>query len=335
MKQFTLRRAAALAVTGLIAAGCTMKDQDAPDFTGPSEFGTSISIAIAPDILQQDGVSQSVVTVTARGANSAPVANVPLRAEIVVNGTPTDFGSLSARNLVTGGDGRATLTYTAPPAVAGVAVDSFTIVDIGITPVGSNYANSATRFASLRLVPTGVVAPPAGLRPAFTFTPATPLDNQAVLFDASTSQAPANNPIASYQWDFGDGDRGTGRTTSHDFDTPGTYIVTLTIADSLGRTASTSQSVTVEAGLSPTASFTYSPTAAAVNQVINFNALSSVPAPGRRIVSYSWDYGDGTGDGGAQVAHRYGRAGTYVVTLIVKDDAGRVGTTSTQVTVSP
>ena len=319
----------------LVAAGCTMKQQEAPAVSGPSEFGTAITIAITPDILQQDGASQSVVTVTARGPNGNPLANIPLRAEILVNGTPVDFGSLSARQLVTGGDGRATLVYTAPLGPTGVTVDTFTVVDIAITPLGSDFRNSSTRFASLRLVPVGTVAPPAGLRPAFTFSPTAPIDNQDVLFDASSSQAPANNPIVEYRWSFGDGDTGSGVTTVHDFGDAGTYVVTLTVVDPLGRTASSSQSVTVAPGVIPTAAFTSSPAAPSVNQVVNFNGRASTAAPGRSIVSYSWDFGDGTGATGPQVSHRYTRIATYVVTLVVTDDAGKVATVSGEVEVGP
>ena len=331
-----LTRSAALAALALAAAGCTMKQQEAPPLSGPSEFGQSITVSVTPDVLQQDGRSQSVVTVTARGPNGAALPNLPLRAEIRVAGTPTDFGTLSARNLVTGSDGRASVVYTAPAAVDGPTVDPFTIVDIGITPIGSDFGNSATRFASLRLVPTGVVAPPDGLVPAFTVSPATPIDNQDVLFDASTSTAPANNPIVQFRWDFGDGDTDTGLTATHSFDTPGTYVVTLTVVDGFARSRSTSRTVTVSPGVNPVAVITASPTAPVVGQQVNFNGLSSVATPGQPIVGYLWDFGDGTPNlTGAQVGHTFSRAGTYVVTLVVTDSAGRKGTATAQVVVAP
>src|SRR5512145_2989228 len=148
MMQFILRRGVPLALAA-VATACTMKKEEAPAFSGPSEFGTSITITITPDTITQDGASQSIVAVTARGPNGETISNLPLRAEIRVDGVPTDFGSLSARSLVTGADGRATLVYTAPAGPSGLAVDTFTIVDIGVTPIGSNFGNAATRFASL------------------------------------------------------------------------------------------------------------------------------------------------------------------------------------------
>src|SRR5215212_7041174 len=100
MKPFIYKSTTALLIL-VVSAACTMKQQQAPALTGPSEFGTAITVSITPDVIQQDGASQSIVTITARGPNGEPLANVPLRAQIVVNGTPTDFGTLSARNIVT------------------------------------------------------------------------------------------------------------------------------------------------------------------------------------------------------------------------------------------
>ena len=46
---------------------------------------------------------------------------------------------------------------------------------------------------------------------------------------------------------------GSGRTATHAFNNPGTYIVTLTIADQYNRTASMSQTIDVGSGAAPTA----------------------------------------------------------------------------------
>jgi hypothetical protein len=318
-----------------VSFACTMKNDEAPPLAGPSEFGTSINISITPDVIQQDGASQSVVTVTARGPNGQPLANVPLRAEIRVGGTPVDFGSLSARNIVTDANGRATLIYTAPAGVSGLAVDDMTVVQIAVTPLGSDFTTASARVASLRLVPRGVVVPPAGMSATFTVTPSAPLDNQSVLFDASASQA--NVGIAQYTWNFGDGSRAqtsSSPTIAHTFTSPGTYVVSLTIEDNLGRTANTSQSVTVGAGVAPTAAFTFSPTNPTVNTLVNFNGIASTAAAGRRIVSWRWDFGDGIGADGPQVSHTYTQRFTFTVTLTVTDDVGRTATTSQSITIN-
>jgi PKD repeat protein len=311
-----------------LAGACTMKSQDPPPFSGPSELDLSILVSVSPDQLQQDGASQSVVTVTARDTASQPVRNLSLQARIAVQGTPVDFGSLSARSVVTNGDGKATFVYTAPPAPA-IASDDFTVVDILVTPQGNDFNNSRTRSAAIRLYPPGVVRPPINLQPAFTVTPSNAEANQTILFDASTSQG----SIVAYNWNFGDGDRATGRTVSHEFDTVGTFIVTLTVVDGFGASASTSQSVSVGAGQNPTAAFVTSPANPFPAQDLFFNASASRAAPGRTIVSYQWDFGDGTSGSGVQTSHRYANATTYSVTLIVTDDAGRTATVTQAVAI--
>ena len=311
-----------------------MKEQEAPPLTGPSEFSTSISVAATPDVLLTDGGSQALVAITARDATGAPLRQVSLRAEIRVSGTPIDFGTLSARNLVTDSAGRATLVYTAPLITGGL--DTGTLVDIGVTPVGTNFANAVTRTTSIRLVPPGVVIAPDGLQPNFTFTPASPMESQNVFFDATSSRSPALNPIAAYRWDFGDGGGAAGSTADHVYTSAGTYIVKLTISDALNRSAVTTRTITVGIAPAPTVLFVFSPADPQINQSVSFNASASAPAAGRAIVSYTWDFGDGsplvTG-GVAFTAHVYSASRTYTVTLTVTDDIGRANTISRTVTV--
>ena len=97
-----------------IAAGCTMSDSKAPPLAGPSEMSLSLAITANPDVLSLDGSSQTLVTVEARDENGQPKRDVPLRVEILADGSNIDFGTISARTLVTGSNGRATFTYTAP-----------------------------------------------------------------------------------------------------------------------------------------------------------------------------------------------------------------------------
>lgn len=86
-----------------------------------------------------------------------------------------------------------------------------------------------------------------GLNPPSASFTASPDDLQ-VAFDASASTANQGHSIASYGWDFGDGQTGTdGPTESHTYGAAGTYTVTLTVTDDVGMASSTSETVTVEA----------------------------------------------------------------------------------------
>jgi PKD repeat protein len=221
---------------------------------------------------------------------------------------------------VTNSEGRATLIYTAPAA----QTESEALVDIAVTPVGSNFQNAVERVATIRLVPTGIRVPPSDLTPAFTFTPQTATEKENVLFDASTS----TGTIAQYRWDFGDGGTGSGQTTTHAFNGPGTFFVRLTLVDALGRSASTTKSITVGQGALPTAVFTFSPTDPVVGDLVSVNGTQSTAASGRRIVSWSWNFGNGESATGALATVRYTTARTYTITLTVTDDIGRTNTTS-------
>jgi PKD repeat protein len=64
----------------------------------------------------------------------------------------------------------------------------------------------------------------------------------------------------------------------------------------------------------------------------SFDASRSRDVDGR-VVSYAWDFGDGTTGSGAQPSHLYAAGGTYTVTLTVTDDRGATNATSHDITV--
>lgn len=69
-------------------------------------------------------------------------------------------------------------------------------------------------------------------------------------FDASASIDPDGH-IATYVWDFGDGHSAAGQVTSHTFDMPGTYTVTLTVTDNRGDASSKQMQVEIGAPSAP------------------------------------------------------------------------------------
>ena len=78
----------------------------------------------------------------------------------------------------------------------------------------------------------------------FTYSPTEIAKNETVTFDASASYDP-DRIIASYDWDFGDQNSGTGMIVNHTYTTEGTYNVTLTVTDDDGLTDSIWELVTV------------------------------------------------------------------------------------------
>jgi len=82
----------------------------------------------------------------------------------------------------------------------------------------------------------------------FTWIPQTAVINQTITFDASNSTAGDYSTLVNYMWDFSDGtgifNVSTSETT-HSYIQPGNYTVTLTVMDSVNRTASTSATVQI------------------------------------------------------------------------------------------
>jgi hypothetical protein len=317
------------------SAACKVHGDKMPPLAGPSEFATSITVTATPDSIPQDGASQASIAVTARDPNGKGIAALSLRLGMAVNGSVQDYGILSARTILTASDGRATAIYTAPPPPPSLAGGTGNFVTISVTPIGSNYQTANSISAELRLVPPGVVLPAAGT-PTPKFTLPTPvLAGVPTTFDASSSCATeaacgSTAGIVSFAWNFGDGTFGTGQSTTHTFAATGTYPVRLTVTNDRTVSASASQTVVVTATESPKALFRFSPTEPTPGTDVTFNASASTAAPGRTLVQFVWDFGDGVHEvSGAVTHHLYPNAGTYTVVLTVFDDIGQKHTLDT------
>ncbi len=147
-------------------------------------------------------------------------------------------------------------------------------------------------------------------------------------FDATGSSDP-DGVIVAYQWDFGDGESGTGDTVEHTYAEAGTYTVSLTVTDDNDATNLVAQDVTVSlANVEPNAALSVE----ATGLMIAVDGSGSTDSDGE-IVSHDWDFGDGGTGTGVTTEHTYAEDGTYTVTLTVTDDDGATGTATEEVTV--
>lgn len=97
----------------------------------------------------------------------------------------------------------------------------------------------------LVLVGCGVV-PPLNQSPnaSFTATPVSGVVPLEVYFDASGSYDPDGN-IVNYEWNFKDGNTGSGKIVNHIFSSTGNYNVRLTVTDNEGAIDLTTKLITV------------------------------------------------------------------------------------------
>ncbi|MBI4583013.1 MAG: lamin tail domain-containing protein [Planctomycetes bacterium] len=81
--------------------------------------------------------------------------------------------------------------------------------------------------------------------PSFTASPASGKVPLVVSFDASATFDP-DGEVSLYDWNFGDGTSGMGKTASHTFNAAGRFAVTLKVTDNKGAQRSSSLTIQVE-----------------------------------------------------------------------------------------
>lgn len=156
---------------------------------------------------------------------------------------------------------------------------------------------------------------------------------QNIIFDGSASQSDHN--LASFTWDFGDGSQAAGAIVQHKYSQAGLYEATLTVVDDQGSSASSTTEIEILSPatpeMPPVASIA-APAGATVGEMITFDGSNSMVAG--PVVSYTWDFGDGTQGSGITVTHTYASPDTYPVTLTVSNETG-ADITGVQIVILP
>lgn len=319
--------ALALAAVGL--AGCAIEEQSAPGMIGPSEFALALTTSVSPEIILRNGTAQATITVTARNESGAPAVG----RRILVSATGPNTTVLSATEIVTGADGRGSVTITAP---ASASVGD--LINVNLLPVDlSGNPAQLQRTIQIGVTPSNTVAPTA----AFTFSPASPGVNEQVTFNASSStdENVACGTSCTYAWNFGDGNTGTGMIVSKAYSASGNRSVTLTVTDAAGVASLPNTQTVAVAPPSPpvVGTVAVSPTPVRPGVTTNFDAGGATVGAGATITEYTWSWGDGTSDtvtSGPQAQHSFSAVGTYTVRTTVRDSLGRTATTTTSVAVT-
>ncbi len=139
--------------------------------------------------------------------------------------------------------------------------------------------------------------------------------------------------IASWTWDWGDGSpTDAGQTASHAFEDEGAYVVTVTVIDGDGGSASDTLVASI-ANVAPTADAGSDRTVDEAGS-LSFTGTATDPG-GADMLAWSWDWGDGSPpDTTASAGHSWLDDGVYVVTLTVTDGDGGSDSDTATVTVA-
>lgn len=143
---------------------------------------------------------------------------------------------------------------------------------------------------------------------------------------SDSSSIPIDTTKFYYNWNFGDGKKGRGVKTNHCYEEPGKYKVSLELIDkSTGRKyLSRKESLIQITNLRQ--AYINSSDIGIAGYKLDFDALKT-NLPGYRILSYTWDFGDGSFSSGAKTEHVYNSTGFYNVLLgiiISSENSGKV-----------
>lgn len=130
-----------------------------------------------------------------------------------------------------------------------------------------------------------------------------------------------NDPITTWNWDFGDGETATGQNPSHEYTTPGTYSITVSVITDAGcSNTNSSAPIVVSAQPSPNASFALNPSPP---QVLNlpYDVLYCTNTS-TGATTYVWNFGDGNTSTLINPNHLYEEVGEYTVELVAISDYG-------------
>jgi heat shock protein HslJ len=204
-------------------------------------------------------------------------------------------------------------------------------------------------------------------------SPPQALVGEIVTYDGS--QSTGQSPLVSWGWEFGDGHKASGRKVQHAIGGPGTFAVKLTVTDQRGQTNTTTQQIlilslpaatpvpptatlpprpTAEPPVPPTATEAPPPTEAPQPEIIPPQASINAPASGyigepvaidasssrqgsSPIVSYTWSFGNGTGQPASpdpKTSAVYNSTGVYEITVVVADANGQTHSASAIITIN-
>ena len=133
------------------------------------------------------------------------------------------------------------------------------------------------------------------------------------------SSIAGSGTIASWQWDFGDGNLSNLQSPQHTYTSTGNYTVILKVVNSNGCSKVITKPTLIK-------------TVNGVNAIFSYSSVQgcSTPTPvtftnastGTGVLTYLWNFGDNGSSATTSPVHNYMAGGSYTVSLIVKNSYG-------------
>ncbi|MEB8330272.1 PKD domain-containing protein [Flavobacteriaceae bacterium KMM 6897] len=293
-------------------AGSTSTEAD-PSFEFTEVGVYTVTLTVTDDA----GLTNSTtLEITVNTPNGAPVAvatsdvssgDAPLTVAFMGSGSTDDVGIASY--LWEFGDVAGSTSTDADPSFEFTAAGMYTVT---LTVTDDDGLTNSTTLEITVNTPNGA---PVAVATSDVSSGDAPL---TVAFTGSGSTDDVG--IASYLWEFGDvaGSNSTDVDTSFEFTAAGVYTVTLTVTDDDGLTGTATITITVsETNAAPNAVATATPLEGNAPMEVTFDGSASTDDIG--IVSYTWDFGDGSTSNETNPVHTYEVAGQFDVVLTVSD----------------
>jgi PKD repeat protein len=257
--------------------------------------------------------TSALIIVSEKSATVLPIANFSSN---VTSGTAplsvqfTDLSENATDWTWDFGDGSSATEQN--PVHTYTSAGSYT-VNLTVTgPVGSD-SEVKTRYIKV------TVPSPGKPVAAFSASPASGKTPLTVAFTDTSTGTPTK-----WKWSFGDGTSSTQQNPKHKYSKAGKYTVTLTVTNAKGSNIVTETDY-IKVISKPAANFISSVTSGKAPLNVKFTDTSTGTAS-----SWIWDFGDGSKSFVENPVHKYSKAGTYTVSLTVKNASGRNTVTKTE-----
>jgi PKD repeat protein len=289
----------------------TNSTEQNPEHTFSEAGNYTVNLAVSNE--NGTNSTSALIIVSEKSSTVLPVANFNSN---VTSGTAplsvqfTDLSENATDWAWDFGDGSSATEQN--PVHTYISAGSYTV---NLTVTGLGGSDSEVKTGYIKVTGSSPGKPVA----AFSASPASGKTPLTVTFTDTSTGTPTK-----WKWSFGDVTTSVQQNPKHKYSAAGKYTVTLTVTNAKGSNTITETDY-IKVISKPAANFTSSATSGKAPLNVKFTDTSTGTAS-----SWIWDFGDGSKSFVENPVHKYSKAGTYTVSLTVKNAAGSNTVTKTE-----